>query len=1628
MQVRSWISFPFPAGKLKRGHLQKHQQEKEEKKEEKKYVEEVVSRVKFFPTSPAPSEKEEEPIQKEKETLSNSQPKMTELPNETKSQTEPAACSMEEERKEETRMQIPEEDEEDRRQRIQEFVDSIHESSEEDLTGDVIPASLFGTNCEDEPPEDEEEDCITKACQDMDIVVVPEEDEEENQEVINNPREQKTQILRVQVEKSQFSVKSIFWGAMSILLKIVLVLSSIFLPSVHPLKIYHLEFKEKNRITLETLVGTKAILGILDTGAECCVLDYTSFSQIKDFQKFEDAFPAGELKLFDSSGSEIRQATNPKMVPFTIGDKVIWHPICIIHSKMTSPFLLLGLCMMRSLNLSILMENGKEKLLLDGKVLNSKPEMLPHPTRPPDVDSYYVSTTTTLQPFQEKLVEVGWRGHARKEKRCLIINKQQDPSPPWSLPYPTSLDMTTCTSDQNFKIPIKNNSLNTVTLHENVDIATLTDDLGEIDAPGLDIGGPVSTIDEILDSDPTLTPNIHTLLKNTLANKEISPVFSTHEFDLSCVDPSKYTADFHLSDTTPIQCKAYKLDPIRQQQMAKILQKLVEHNIFTPCTGEYGYASPAFLIARKQDGQGSGKVRLILDYRRLNEKMVKNAYPLPHPQNLLHELKGGKYYTTLDIRSAFYAIPLSDKSSHQAAIVTSGGQMFRPKRLQMGLKNAPGIFTHCLNDILKGCSNTFIFMDDIVVVTREDSVEQHLRDLTQVLKTLQKAGIKINLKGKFCKKSIQFLGKIIDGDGARPLPSHVTGLQNFPPPTSILELQRFTGLLAWLSVYIPNYSSQIEPFSKMIGTGKFEWSEEHKLRFESLKKTVSLNSITYFPDFNLPLYLAVDAAKDSFGSILYQVKSYDRSEITQLQNDKSQNYELPPSSIETQHPVLPSPNGNVPQIHLQPTEQTPGPSKVIGAINYGKRDLTGATQMGPHKGQIQQVRVISTHSGVFQGPMQRYSSLEKEATALVLSVERCRDIFACSKMNFVVSDCRSLLWMLRLQNCGNQKIERLAIRLFSLPFSIIVAHCRGESNPADLLTRFYHVPPQYTKQQIRKAEIIESPFKIGEVVTVQDLTQALEQNDNLIHIPPHVPSPKVPMVKNISSISLSVLEQDLTRELQTDKLIQEQEKEAEVQKIRQKLLEGEEVKGFFLRRGVLMKERPKSTNLPPGIVVPKVLVPTLIATYHLGAHSGYKIISESIRQNFFVPKLEEKVLHFTRSCSLCVEHKASTSPSVSLGHSPLPSSKLSTWVMDLVSGLPNTEGFDSFLSIIDPFSGYRLAIPCRTTITAKQVARLLRNHILMPFGIPKVLQSDAGPNLLKSQYLADFCKFYNISRKIATPHSPKSHGRIEISNRVIVETMSILSEQYEQSWLHILPLTIHKLNARPRRFLGGTSPYRLVFLRDPPQTFLPSPLAFMDPERIKSLASAIDKKTDQMLRNNEEDMRLAGESVPSHIRPGTPVYLKKFLNTPKGKIKGRFWPSPVVVLHDFGQVLLVQGYGGTTHQVHKDNIKKCHGRDLELFQKLPTKVKMLLGEPFSPEEVEKAINEGDFEKFLKTDTTKPSKPKTRAQAREEERAEGAALFDQFPPDSESDSELSGPQKNENTQKEPKRRVRFQDQE
>ena len=220
--------------------------------------------------------------------------------------------------------------------------------------------------------------------------------------------------------------------------------------------------------------------------------------------------------------------------------------------------------------------------------------------------------------------------------------------------------------------------------------------------------------------------------------------------------------------TQPINSRPYRLPESQRQEVGRQVEELREKGIITESNSPWN--SPLLVVPKKADASGEKQWRLVIDYSKLNEKTVGDAYPLPDITEILDQLGQSKYFSCIDMVMGYHQIEMADADSALTAFSTKEGH-WQYKRLPFGLKTAPATFQRMMNVVLSGLtgSRCFVFLDDVVVYAK--SLAEHDDKLRQVFHRIREHNLKLKPeKCEFLRKEVNYQGHVISEDGVLPEP------------------------------------------------------------------------------------------------------------------------------------------------------------------------------------------------------------------------------------------------------------------------------------------------------------------------------------------------------------------------------------------------------------------------------------------------------------------------------------------------------------------------------------------------------------------------------------------------------------------------------------------------------------------------------------------------------------------------------------------------------------------------------------------------------------------------------------------------------------------------------------------
>ncbi|KAL0187127.1 hypothetical protein M9458_018797, partial [Cirrhinus mrigala] len=320
-----------------------------------------------------------------------------------------------------------------------------------------------------------------------------------------------------------------------------------------------------------------------------------------------------------------------------------------------------------------------------------------------------------------------------------------------------------------------------------------------------------------------------------------------------------------LPGTAPPRGRIFPLSQPESEAMKNYIEEELSKGFIRPSTSP---AAAGFFFVKKKDGT----LRPCIDYRGLNDITVKFRYPLPLVPAALEQLRQAKYFTKLDLRSAYNLIRIREGDKWKTAFSTSSGH-YEYCVMPFGLANSPSVFQSFINDVFRDMLDRWVivYIDDILIYS--SSLQEHILHVRAVLQRLIKHQLYAKAeKWEFHQMSISFLGYIISHEGVSMDEAKVRAVTEWPQPQTLKELQRFLGFANFYRRFIRGFSLIAAPLTSMTkrSSPHLTWTAAAIQAFADLKSRFTTAPILHHPDPSLPFVVEVDASSTGIGAILSQ--------------------------------------------------------------------------------------------------------------------------------------------------------------------------------------------------------------------------------------------------------------------------------------------------------------------------------------------------------------------------------------------------------------------------------------------------------------------------------------------------------------------------------------------------------------------------------------------------------------------------------------------------------------------------------------------------------------------------------------------------------------------------------------
>ena len=223
--------------------------------------------------------------------------------------------------------------------------------------------------------------------------------------------------------------------------------------------------------------------------------------------------------------------------------------------------------------------------------------------------------------------------------------------------------------------------------------------------------------------------------------------------------------EIKTQDIQPIRLKGRPINPVMQEKLKEQMDTWKKQGVIEKSSSPWSFG---LIPVQKKNG----KVRWVVDYRRLNDVTLKDAHPLPNMEDNIARLAHSRVFSAIDGAGAFHAISIKKEDREKTAFHTPWG-LWQFKQMPFGLCNAPATYSRLVQRVLEDVPTSIAlpYLDDTCIHSR--NVEDHLKALKIVFEAHRKAGLMLQpSKCHLFQTSVEYLGHVISAKGVQPRESY----------------------------------------------------------------------------------------------------------------------------------------------------------------------------------------------------------------------------------------------------------------------------------------------------------------------------------------------------------------------------------------------------------------------------------------------------------------------------------------------------------------------------------------------------------------------------------------------------------------------------------------------------------------------------------------------------------------------------------------------------------------------------------------------------------------------------------------------------------------------------------------
>ena len=901
--------------------------------------------------------------------------------------------------------------------------------------------------------------------------------------------------------------------------------------------------------------------------------------------------------------------------------------------------------------------------------------------------------------------------------------------------------------------------------------------------------------------------------------KEMAEKLLWEERDVFCLgkedhgDCPDLQMEIHLTDTVPVVVPHRQIPRPLYEEVKNFINDLISNNWVRESTSSY---SSPIVCVRKKDGS----LRLCIDYRALNRKMIPDRQPIPRIQEIFDALGGQEWFSTLDMAKAYHQGYVAEDHRKYTAFSTPWG-IYEWIRVPMGISNAPPAFQRFINQTLLGLRDKVCvaYLDDILVYGV--SFKDHVDNLRVVLQRLKSRGIKLRAdKCFFFRKEVRYLGRLVSKDGHRPDPMDTAALEKFrTPPKTVGDLRSLLGFFGYYRNYVHNFSLKFKPIYDLLQSpdeptpkGKkksknsntvIQWTTGMQQIVDDMIDHLKSPAVLAFPDYTVPFTLNCDASERGLGAVLYQkidgvnkVISFASRTLTKAEK----NYHLHSGKLEFLAlkwavcerfadylgfgPPFQVYTDNNPLTYVMTSAKlnATGLRWVADLANY---QFTIHYKPGKRNGDA---------DGLSRNPM-TWDDMEKSCT---LAFDPADLTVAC-QLQIVGTGCLAPLDLDAMERCCTKMLDAVDISKL-------------------MAVRLQSSPPLASAVNV---DILQ----LGAVETLKKISRedllAYQMEDDDVG-----PVYRCVMEKQKPS------KEELREWSDRSKVMLHQ-----FQKL-------------SIEDGLLVRRTKKCRQL----VLPEQYHGLIFRELHDNmGHLGPEKVEELVRQRFYWPYMAKDIDEYIHNKCACVARKKPNVPERAPLVPVMSSAPFEMVCIDFMM-LDPAQGMNYVLMVTDHFSRFTQAYATKDK-SAKSAAQKLFSDFIPRFGFPLRFHHDQGTEFSNSLFY-ELHRLTGVDKSSTTPYHPMGNGKVERMNRTLRNMLAALPDNLKKRWKdQLAPLTF-AYNSTVNK-ATGYSPFFLVFGRNsrlPIDCVLP-----MDPNPTTR------KTYDKFVKEWKDSMKSAFQLAYQHV-------------------------------------------------------------------------------------------------------------------------------------------------------------------